>query len=90
MIKGGLGGVKEWAGEDCVIFWNPQFPRPQSAQACSLAEMRSVRQYTTAIWSHWVSRLSGIFSIVFILVALVFRLTEPGQARYWVVAAILA
>ena len=52
--------------------------------------MRYVRQYITAIWSHWVSRMSGIASIIFIIVALVFRVTEVGQARYWVAAAVLS
>lgn len=52
--------------------------------------MRFIWQYIAAMWADWVSRMSGIASIVFTVVALVFKLTDFGQARYWIAAAFLS
>jgi len=49
-----------------------------------------LKQYFIAIWADWVSRMSTIASVLFIFLALVFRLTEIGQARYWIAAALVA
>jgi hypothetical protein len=50
--------------------------------------MAYLKQYFAAIWEGWLSRMSTIASVLFIIVALVFRLTEIGQARYWIGAAV--
>lgn len=34
--------------------------------------------------------MSGIASVIFIIIALAFRISEIGQARYWVAAAVLS
>jgi hypothetical protein len=49
--------------------------------------IRLIRQYIGAIWKDWISRMSSIASLTLVVLALVFRLTELGQARYWIAAA---
>src|SRR6185436_15490140 len=51
--------------------------------------MRYVRQFLCAIWADWASRMSGIAGLILIAIALVFRLTEVAQARYWLAAAVV-
>jgi hypothetical protein len=51
------------------------------------SEPSLIRQYLSAIWADWASRMSGIAGLILLGVALVFRLTEVAQARYWIGAA---
>src|SRR5260370_4667578 len=52
--------------------------------------MRFVLQYIAAMWADWVSRMSGLASLVFTVVALIFNLKDLGQARYWIAAAMIS
>lgn len=49
-----------------------------------------VWQYIAAMWADWISLLSGLASLVFTVVALIFKLKDLGQARYWIVAAVIS
>lgn len=49
--------------------------------------MGYLKQYLAAIWADWVSRMSGVAGLLLIVIAFAFRLTEVGQARYWLGAA---
>jgi hypothetical protein len=42
----------------------------------------------TAMWDDWVSRMSGLFSVVFTAIALAFNLSNRVQAKYWAAAAV--
>jgi hypothetical protein len=42
------------------------------------------------MWEDWVSRMSGIFSLIFIAVALGTNLNNRAQAKYWAGAAVLS
>jgi hypothetical protein len=46
-----------------------------------------IGQYIAAMWSDWIGRMSGTASVIFLVIALIFKLTEVGQARYWIAAA---
>jgi hypothetical protein len=46
-----------------------------------------IGQYIAAMWSDWLGRMSSTASVIFIIIALIFKLTDVGQARYWIGAA---
>src|ERR1051325_5434659 len=49
--------------------------------------LRAIWEYTTAIWADWVSRMSGIASLVIAFIAAYYELTDHGKPALWVAAA---
>jgi hypothetical protein len=49
---------------------------------------RLIGDYLAAIWKDWLSRMTTIASLIFVVIGLAVRITEVGQARYWIAAAV--
>lgn len=51
--------------------------------------LRFIKDYVVAIGSDWVGLVSGIASIVFLVLGFIFKLSDVTQFRYWAIAAFL-
>ena len=49
---------------------------------------RLIGDYLAASWKDWLSRMTTIASLIFVVIGLAVRITEVGQARYWIAAAV--
>lgn len=51
--------------------------------------LKAFTEYVAAIYADMISRISGIGSIILLIIALVTKISEAGQARYWLSAAFI-
>lgn len=51
--------------------------------------LRALKEYVAAIGADVVSRISGICSVLLLIIAGFMKLSETGQARYWLYAAVV-